>query len=77
MVAVRKEPLGLPSFTPEEARQVIDERARYFMKMGIDEFIARWQTGMYGNPDDNPDAYSVAIHLPMIGIDPWADVVKE
>ena len=77
MVVPQEEYLGLPSFTPEEARQVIDERARCFMGMGIDEFIARWQTGMYGNPDDNPDAYSVAFLLPMIGIDPWADVVEE
>ena len=74
MVAERAEFLGLPTLTPEEAREAIDERARYFMRMGIDEFIARWQTGMYGNPDDNPDAYSVAFHLPTIGIDPWADV---
>ena len=62
--------------TESEAREHFDRYARYFMGISAQEFITRWYAGEYGENDDDPEATELAMLMPMIGLDPWANGEK-
>ena len=58
--------------TEEEAWAMIEERTKAHFGLSAPEFIERWLSGGYGDPDDDPDALEIAVLLPGVGVDPWA-----
>ncbi len=62
---------GVRELTYAEAWALLEEDTRRQFQIGLQEFIDRWLSGEYGEPDDNPDALEIAALLPGIGIDPW------
>jgi hypothetical protein len=59
--------------TAEQSRALLEERVRRRLGIDLQEFIDRWQTGFYGDPDDHPEALELAVLLPIVGVDPWRD----
>jgi len=57
--------------TRKQGLKMVDNAARYHLKMSGKEFIRRWQAGEYGNPDDpyRPDVKAVATLLGFAGIE--------
>jgi hypothetical protein len=41
--------------TPDEARQIFDDNARYYLDMSGDEFLFKWRNGGFGDVDRHPD----------------------
>jgi hypothetical protein len=41
--------------TIEEAREIFDQRARYELGISGEEFLRRWDAGVYGSKSDIPD----------------------
>lgn len=54
---------GPNELTPEEWRQLLEERARRYMGMSADEFVRAWNAGEIKNPD-RPEVMSVLMLIP-------------
>lgn len=52
--------------TPDQGRQLLDDKARQYLGISGDEFRARWQAGEI-DADDQPDVMRVAMLLPLAG----------
>lgn len=52
--------------TPEQGRQLLDDKARQYLGMSGEEFRARWEAGEIA-ADDEPDVMRVAMLLPLAG----------
>ena len=63
----------LQELTPDQSRLLLEERVQRRLGIELQEFIRRWQAGLYDGPDDNPDALEIAVLLPIVGVDPWRD----
>jgi hypothetical protein len=63
----------LQKLTSDQSRVLLEERVQRRLGIDLEEFIRRWQTGFYDDPDDNPDALELAVLLPIVGVDPWRD----
>ena len=50
-----------------------EQRARRRLGSARPAFSCRWQTGVYGDPDDDPEALTLAVPLPIVGVAPWRD----
>ncbi len=59
--------------TATEAWALLEERTQQHLHVGAREFVERWLAGVYGQPDDNPDALEIAALLPGVGVNPWHD----
>jgi hypothetical protein len=56
--------------TEEEARQIFDDNAQYYLGISGEEFLRRWDAGEYRNTDYSPDhtaIFQVEILLPLAG----------
>ncbi len=63
-IVEEKEDLDWREITPEEAREMFDLSARYWMKMSGEEFLRRWDAAEFGDPD-NPYR-SELVHVVMM-----------
>ncbi|MGD9892753.1 MAG: hypothetical protein AB7R89_26550 [Dehalococcoidia bacterium] len=61
----------MQELTPDQSRMLLEERVQRRLGIDLPEFIRRWHTGFYDDPDDNPDALELAVLLPIVGVDPW------
>jgi hypothetical protein len=52
--------------TPEQGKQLLDDKARQYLGMSGEEFRARWEAGEI-DADDEPDVMRVAMLLPLAG----------
>lgn len=52
--------------TPEQGRQILDDKARQYLGLSGDEFRARWEAGDL-DPDADPNVMRVAMLLPLAG----------
>jgi len=52
--------------TPEQGRQLLDEKARQYLGFSGEEFRAEWEAGRL-DPDANPNVMRVAMLLPLAG----------
>lgn len=52
--------------TPEQAKQLLDDKARQYLGLTGDEFRARWDAGEL-DPDADPSVMRVAMLLPLAG----------
>ena len=54
----------------EEGRKLFDRQAHRYLGISGDEFLARWDTGEYGDPDDRaknpPGVMEMAMLLPFV-----------
>jgi hypothetical protein len=74
MVArARRTQAPIHELTLDEGRQLLDREALARLGLSAEEFIDKWQSRAFGDPDEtNPDIWHVAMLLPGVGIDPWA-----
>lgn len=56
--------------TPDEARDLFDGRARYHLGISGEQFVKRWSNGHYADRTEDPHVISVAMLLPLVGVDP-------
>ena len=54
------------SFGPDEAFQLFDATAMQYMNVSGDEFLRRWDAGVYCNGEERKRAMRVALLIPMI-----------
>ena len=59
--------------TIEEGWELLEREAQRYLGMGAQEFIRAWRAGEFGDPDDRPEIWNVALLLPFIGQDPRCD----
>ena len=52
--------------SPEEAWEIFDQAAQYYLKMSGRDFLDRWDSGQFGDPDDQPDIMPVVALLPIV-----------
>ena len=55
--------------TREEAREIFEENARYWLNMSGDEFVRKWRNREFGDVDNHPDhvrIMQVAFLLPFV-----------
>lgn len=52
--------------TPEQGKQLLDDKARQYLGLTGEEFRARWQAGQL-DPDADPNVMRVAMLLPLGG----------
>lgn len=58
--------------SPREAERLLRNWAYQAVGVCLEDFIANWFSGVYGDdPDDDPGALELAMLLPFVGIDPW------
>ena len=50
--------------TNQEWRALVDHAARYYLDMGVDEFLHAWERGEVKDPD-RPEVLRVAMLLPV------------
>lgn len=50
----------------EEGWKLLDERARRYLNISAEEFIQRWNAGVYRDDADRPDVIRVAAALPFV-----------
>ena len=54
----------------EEGRELFDRQARRYLDMSGDEFLAKWDAGEFGDPDDRtknpPGVMRLAMLLPFV-----------
>jgi hypothetical protein len=60
----------------EEAWAMIEERTRAHFGLSAREFIETWLSGGFGDADDDPDALEIAVLLPGVGVNPWANAER-
>jgi hypothetical protein len=63
MAAVEKR--DAETLSPEEGRKLFDELAREYLHMSREEFLERWDSGKFADPDHNPDVMLLAMLLPL------------
>ena len=51
--------------TPEEAWEIFDEAAQYYLQMSGQEFIKAWETGKFDDDLDRPAVALVAMLRPV------------
>ena len=55
-------------FSDEEARELFDRMAWYYLHMSGDEFLQRWDEGEYqDDPDSTPEVMSLVLLMPLVG----------
>ncbi len=52
--------------TPEQGRQLLDDKARQYLGISGEEFRTAWESGRL-DPDANPNVMRVAMLLPLAG----------
>lgn len=63
---INQEPVEM--FSEEEARELFDRMAWYYLQMSGDEFLQRWDTGEFqDDPDSNSELMSLVLLLPLVG----------
>jgi hypothetical protein len=50
--------------TDEQSWELFDRAARHYLDLSGEEFLARWESGQYGDPDAEPGVMSVVMLLP-------------
>ncbi|HZB83604.1 MAG TPA: hypothetical protein VE288_12270 [Rubrobacteraceae bacterium] len=50
--------------TSEQARELFNEAAEFYLGITGDEFLARWEAGEYDKDPDQPQVMNVAMLLP-------------
>lgn len=50
--------------TDEQSWQLFDRAARHHLNLSGKEFLERWESGYYGDPDAEPGVMSVVMLLP-------------
>ena len=50
--------------TDVQSRALFDRAARYYLDLSGEEFLERWESGCYEEPDCDPDVMSVVMLLP-------------
>lgn len=53
------------SLTPQQARELLDRRARHYLQMSGDEFLRAWDAGEFDDAPDRPEVMRVAMLLPL------------
>jgi hypothetical protein len=63
MVVVEQK--DVEELTPEEGRKLFDELAHEYLHMSREEFLERWDSGKFGDPDSDPDVMLLTMLLPL------------
>lgn len=52
----------------KEAWELFDQRARQYLGLGAEEFLAKWDAGAFGDPENpyRPDLMHVVMLLPLV-----------
>jgi hypothetical protein len=50
--------------TEEQSWELFDRAARHYLGVGGEEFLERWESGYYEDPDAEPGVMSVVMLLP-------------
>lgn len=59
---------SIEMFSVEEARELFDRMAWYYLQMSGDEFLCRRDGGEYqDDPDNSPQVMSLVLLLPLVG----------
>lgn len=62
MATLAREAMVQPRFlTQEEALELLDEAARYYLQMTGDEFVKAWDSGKFDEDPDRPEVMSVGM----------------
>jgi hypothetical protein len=62
MATLAREATEQPRFlTREEALELLDEAARYYLQMSGDEFVKAWDGGKFDEDPDRPEVMSVGM----------------
>lgn len=57
----------------DEGWALLEQEAQRYCHMSAKEFIVAWRAGEFGDdPDDNIEAFEVAMLMPFVGEDPWS-----
>ena len=56
-------------FTEQEAIELFDARARYYLDISGEEFLARWRAGEYEGCSEDSNVTAVAMLLPLVDRD--------
>jgi hypothetical protein len=56
-------------FTEQEAVDLFDARARYYLEISGDEFLAKWRIGAYEGRMEDSNVVAVAMLLPLVDPD--------
>ncbi len=69
MEHARTEDNEIREISKEEGREMLDAQTRKYLGISADEFIKRWDSGHYGDPDDRtkngPEIMYIASLLPI------------
>ncbi len=64
---------GVPELSLEEGWDLLEREAQRYLHVSAHDFIRMWRAGEFGDPDDRPEVWEVAMLLPFVGLDPWRD----
>ena len=53
-------------FTSQEARELFEKTAQQYMRMSGEEFIAKWEGGVFRDAETKSRAMRVAILIPLV-----------
>lgn len=56
----------------DEGWELLEREAQQALQMSARDFIEAWRSGKYDDPDEHPEAFSLAMLLPFVGEDPWS-----
>lgn len=62
--AVSREDGHIRELTDEQSWELFDRASRHYLRISGKEFVDRWESGYYEDPDAEPGVMSVVMLLP-------------